>query len=182
MDNALMIQKAIQRENEEFFFLKSMRLDFLKNCPEVIPTLAQWLYKQWHTYDTSLTEEKLVSAFKTRLNTDSIPITFVVFKDGLPTGTISLKKETDPEFVDFPKNLVWMGGFLVASEERNQGLGQELLRFSQKIAKQLGYQKLYFYTSNPANVPWYLKRGAQVLQERPFRNHKVTIMEISLKD
>jgi N-acetylglutamate synthase-like GNAT family acetyltransferase len=95
---------------------------------------------------------------------------------------ISLKKETAPELADFPENSIWMGSLQVIPQERNQGIGQELLKFSQIIAKQFGYEKLYFYTSNPTNVKWYLKRGAQVIEERPFRHHKITIMEISLKN
>jgi aryl-alcohol dehydrogenase-like predicted oxidoreductase/ribosomal protein S18 acetylase RimI-like enzyme len=181
-ENAFLIQQALQRENEHFFSPLSMRLDFLKNCPQVIPILVQWLYEEWKPYDASLTKEKLIHSFKMRLNNHAIPITFVVLKDGLPLGVISLKKETAPEFADFPENSIWMGSLQVIPEERNQGIGQELLRFSQTIARQFGYEKLYFYTSNPANVKWYLKRGAQVIEERPFRHHKITIMEISLKN
>lgn len=181
MENALQIQQALQRENEDFFFSHSMKLDLLKNCPQVIPILAKWLYEEWHPYDVSLTQEKLIHSFKTRLNTDAIPITFVVLKDDQPIGIISLKKNTAPEFADFPERSIWMGSLQVIPEERNQGVGQELLKFSQIIARQFGYEKLYFYTSNPINVKWYLKRGAQVIEERPFRNHTITIMKISLK-
>lgn len=177
-----MIQQALQRENEDFFFPLSMQLDLLKNCPQVIPILAQWLYEEWKPYDASLTTEKLIHSFTTRLNNDAIPITFVVLKDGLPIGVISLKKETAPEFADFPENSIWMGSLRVIPEERNQGVGQELLKFSQTIAMQFGYEKLYFYTSNPENVKWYLKSGAQVIEERPFRHHEITLMEISLKN
>lgn len=180
-ENALMIKQALQKENEDFFFPHSMRLDLLKNCPHVIPTLAQWLYDEWHSYDTTLTKEKLILSFKMHLNKDTIPITFVVFKKRSPIGVVSLKKETAPEFADFPEDSIWMDVLQVIVEERNQGIGQELLKFSQTIASQFGYETLYFYTSNKANVKWYLKRGAQVIEERPFRNHKITIMKIPLK-
>lgn len=177
-----MIQHILEQANQEFFFSHFLRLDLLKNCPQVIPTLAQWLYEKWHPYDISLTKEKLIYSFTTRLNDDRIPITFVALKNDKPVGVISLKKETAPEFSDFSKNLVWMGSLHVPPEERKQGLGQELLKCAATIAGSLGYEKLYFYTSNRTNVKWYLKRGAQVVEERPFRNHTVTIMYISLKD
>lgn len=176
-----MIQHAIQAENENFFFPRSIQLDLLKNCPQVIPSLAQWLYEEWHSLDVSLTKEKLIHSFKMRLNADDIPITFVVLKDGLPIGVVSLKKETAPEFADFPEDSIWMGSLQVVLEERNQGIGQALLKFSQTIARKFGYEKLYFYTSNPANVKWYIKKGAQVIEERPFRHHTITIMAIPLK-
>jgi len=177
-----MIKQAIQRENEDFFFSHSLRLDLLKNCPQAIPTLAQWIYEEWHPYDASLTKEKVVHSFKTRLNADIIPITFVVLSGDLPIGVISLKKETAPEFADFPENALWMSSLQVAPEARNQGIGQELLKFSQTIARQFGQENLYFYTSNPENVKWYLKRGAQVIEKRPFRNHTIIIMSFPLKE
>jgi len=64
-----------------------------------------------------------------------------------PIGCISLKRQTDPAFSDFPENAVWMGGLQIIPEERYQGLGQALFKFSQKIAKLFGHEKLYFYTS-----------------------------------
>jgi len=181
-ERSIMIQQAIQKENENFFFPLSMQLDLLKNCPQVIPTLAQWLYEEWHPYDALLTEEKLIHAFTKRLNSDSIPIVFVVLKNDMPMGVISLKMETSPEFSDFPENSIWMGSLYVLPEERNLGVGSELLKFVQTIAKQFGYENLYFYTSNFTNVKWYLKRGAHLIGERPFRNHRIAVMQIPLTD
>lgn len=175
------MQQALQKYNEDFFFPLSMRLDLLKNCPQVIPILAQWLYEEWKPYDACLTTERLIHSFTMRLNDNVIPVTFVVLKDTLPLGTLSLKKETAPEFADFPENSIWMGSLQVIPKTRNQGIGSKLLKFSKTISRQFGYEKLYFYTSNPANIEWYLKRGAQVIEERPFRHHNITIMECSLR-
>lgn len=176
---APVIQKLLEEHNEKFFFPLSIRLDLLQTFPEAIPVLAQWMYEEWHPYDASLTKEKLIHSFQTRLSKDTIPITFVVSKNGTPIGTVSLKKQTSPELADFPENSLWMGGLQVASEERNQGLGTALFQFSQTVAEQFGFDTVYFYTSNPTNVPWYLKRGAEVIEERSFRNHNITIMKIS---
>ena len=177
-----MIHQILQEENVAFFFPRSLRLDVLKNCPQTIPTLAQWLYEEWHSFDASLTKEKLIQSLSKRLNDDKIPLTFVALKDTAPIGVISLKEQSDPEFSDFPKGSLWMGGFQVIPEERNQGLGQELLKFAATVAKLLGYEEMYFYTSKPMNVKWYLKRGARIIVERSFRNHMITIMHMHLQD
>ncbi len=176
-----MIQQVLQEENKTFFFPRAMRLDLLKNCLQAIPTLAQWIYDEWHHYDASLTKERLLHSFATRLNSDEIPITFIVLKKDMPIGVISIKKETAPEFSDFPENSIWMGTLYVIPEERNQGVDQELLKVSQIVASQLGYEKLHLYISNPTYLNWYLQRGAQVIEERPFRNHTITIMEFPLQ-
>lgn len=176
-----MISQILLEKNNYVFSPRSMRLNLLKNCPETIPVLAHWMYEEWHPYDASLTKEKLIDAFMMCLNDDRLPLTFVVLKDYSPIGVISLKEETAPEFSDFPQNSIWMGDLHVLAEERNQGLGHELLRFGQVVAKRFGYENLYFYTSNPANVPWYLNRGAYLIEERPFRNHRITIMQFFIK-
>lgn len=173
-----MIHQIIQQKNSNFFSPRSMQLELLKNCPHTIPTLAQWIYEEWSPpYDTSLTKEKLISAFIMRLNDDRIPLTFVVINDDLPIGTISLKNETAPEFSDIPNNSIWMGSLHILPAKRNQGIGHELLKLAQIVAREFGYENLYFYTSNPTNVQWYLNRGASLIEERPFRNHKITLMQ-----
>lgn len=175
-----MIKKMLEEANTSFFHLHAMHLDLLKNHPREIPRLAQWLYEEWQSYDTSLTVEKLINSFNERLNSDDLPITFVVLKGGNPIGCISLKEQSSPEFFDFPKNSIWMGSLQVVLEERNQSIGQELLKFAIAITKSLGHNSLYFYTSNSVNVDWYVKRGASIIKNRLFRAHMITIMQISL--
>lgn len=175
-----MITQELEEVNASFFYPHSMHLDLLKNHPETIPTLAQWVYEEWKSYDASLTLQKLIDSFSERLKSDQIPIAFVVLKKGHPIGCIGLKEQSSPEFSDFPKDSIWMGSLQVVLEERNQGIGQELLKFSKTIAKGFGYKRLYFYTSNYANVEWYVKRGAYVMETRPFRGHTITIMQMPL--
>jgi GNAT superfamily N-acetyltransferase len=175
-----MIHQMLQEVNKAFFIPRSMKLDLLKNCPETIPTIVQWLYDEWSHYDASLTKEKLVHSFNQRLNTDKIPITFVALREGIPIGTISLRERSDPELSDFDEDSIWIGSLQILPEERHHGLGQELLQFAATVAKNLGHRELYFYTSNPLNVEWYVERGANIIEKRPFRKHTITIMRLPL--
>jgi predicted N-acetyltransferase YhbS len=178
-ESAAKIHRALQEANHSFFFPRSLQLDLLKNRPETVPTLAQWLYEEWHSYDTSLSVEKLIDSLNKRQNDNQIPIAFVVVKNAAPVGLIALKEQSDPEFSDFPQNILWMGSFHIAPEERNKGLGKGLLKFATDVAAHLGYKEIFFYTSNPLNVTWYFKNGASLIEERSFRDHKVTIMKMS---
>ncbi len=164
--------------NQDYFSARRMQIDTLKNHPEQIPILAKWLYDEWHPYDADLTEEKLIASFSSRLHNDQIPMTFVVLKNNRLVGSISLKTRPRPDFSDLPEDSLWLGSLQVIPEERNQGLGQKLVEFSLSVAKQFGYDKVYLYTSNPHNVPWYVKRGAKILEERPFHGHQITLMSI----
>lgn len=173
-----MLSTLIHASNRSFFSQHSAQLDLLKNHPEAISTLAKWLYEEWHTRDASLTVEKLVHSFHQRLNSDKVPITFVVLKELRPIGCVSLKYETAPELSDFPEKSLWLGSLQVVAEERNRAIGQELIRFSKEAAKLFGHQRLYFYTSNPDNVSWYIKQGASLIERRPFRGHEITLMQL----
>lgn len=175
-----MIYEMLSEANKDVFPRYHIQLNLLKNCPQVIPTLASWLYETWHPYDASVTRENFIQSFETRLNSDKIPITFIALKEMVPVGMISLKKQTSPEFSDFPENRIWMSGLHVIPEERNRGLGQDLLKFAANTARSLGYKELYFFTSDLSKVQWYTKREAQILEERPFRNHTIVILYIPL--
>lgn len=172
------MKEILQKTNAELLS-QGVHLKTLRECPEVIPVLVEWLYEDWHSYDRTLTREKLSLSFKERLQSQEIPITFVLFRNTKPIGMVSVKKISYEEFTDFPPDSVWMGSLRVVQEERKSGLGERLVRFAAEIAKHYGYKEIFFYTSDPNNVPWYKKRGAEVLCEREFRDHQITIMKLS---
>lgn len=177
---SVLIQETLHEANETLFSPRSLRVELLKNCPEAIPVLAEWIYEDWHSYDSSLTREKLIQGMNHRLNDDRLPLTFVALRDSAPVGIISLKNRVPPEFSDLDDGSPWGGSFHITAEERNQGLGETLATVLVTIAKRLGYEKIYFYTSNPKNVGWYTARGAEIIDERPFHGHVVTVMKFVL--
>jgi GNAT superfamily N-acetyltransferase len=174
------IEGVLREANASFFSSRGMKLDFLKNWPQAIPTIAQWVYDEWSPYDPSLTKERLIHSFSARLNDDRLPITFIALKETVPIGIISVKGRADPEFSDFPQDSLWAGSLQVVHEERCRGIGEELGKFAIALAKRLNYAEIYFYTSNPLNVKWYTKRGAEIIGMRPFHNHTITILRMSL--
>jgi hypothetical protein len=180
-DNAALICKTLQEVNKDIASSQSLRLELLKNCPEVIPTLVEWEYNDWHLYDTSLTREALVEEFNHSLNDDKLPLTFVTFRDDIAIGVISLMERGEPEFCDLEDGNPWGGSFHVIETERAKGLGEIMSTALVKVAKNLGYQKIHFFTSNPLVVKWYTSRGAQILGTRPYRNHTITMMEFPIQ-
>jgi len=176
-DVEAVVQQTLQEVNGTTFAERSLHLEVLKNCPETIPVLAEWIYEDWHPYDSSLTKEKMVNGFRHRLNGDKLPLTFVALEGSRPVGVISLKNQAGSELSDLDDGSAWGGGFHIIPEKRNQGLGEEMAKFLITLARELGYQKLRFYTSDPKSAKWYIHRGAQVLETRAFRGHVITIME-----
>lgn len=154
---------------------EAIKIDYLKNHQQTIPTLAQWVYDEWHSYDGSLTKEQCERAFLRRLNDDKLPIAFVALKDNAPVGVVSLKDKSDPELSEFPKNSLWLGSLIAKVE----GVDEELLKTVSAMGKRLKFEEMYFYLSNPDLVPWYVERGAEVVDKRSLRNHKVTILKMA---
>lgn len=173
-----LIANRVKEANDTFFASRAMALDLLKNHPEAVPTIAKWLYDEWHSYDASLTIQKMFDSLHKRLHNDQIPITFVVMKRGVAIASISLKAETSAEFADLPHNAIWMGTLHVEPAERGFGIGSQLFNFVCSLVKDLGFPNLYFYTSNAQNVQWYVEKGAHVIDTRPFRGHTVTVMQV----
>jgi GNAT superfamily N-acetyltransferase len=175
------IRQTLQALNESVFYQRSIEVKLLKDYPEAIPVLAQWMYDEWHPYDQELTVERLLGEYQKFLSGVPLPFAVVALKEGRLIGVISLSEEGEPEFEDLRGIGPWVGSFEVVSEERNKGLGQELGFMILAIARKLGYSAVNFYTSNPDNVPRYLKKGAEIVEERPFRGHMITIMKMSLE-
>jgi len=180
-DSAFLIREAVQEVNEKIYSQRQMRLELLKDCPEMIPVLAEWEYQDWHRYDMTLTREKLVNAFNYCLNDDRLPLAFVIFKDSIPIGVISLDAQAEPEMADLEDGNPWGGSFHVIPSERNRGLGEEMAKTLVGIAKRLGHDKIHFFTSNRQVVKWYADRGAKIVDTRPFRGHTITTFEYELR-
>lgn len=172
------IRETLQTANQNIFSQKSIHLELLKNCQQTIPTLAEWFYEEWLPYDPSLTKEKLIEGLGKRLNDDQLPFVIVALKDGLPIGMISLKDTGAPEFPT--DGSPWIGSFYVLPSERNKGLGYELGKVVLTLAKRLGYEQVNFFTSHFQQVEKYLKKGATIVETRPFRGHTITIMKMPL--
>ncbi len=173
------IKETLQEINQDLD--QSIHLELLKNHPEAIPTLAEWIYEDWHPYDKSLTKERLIEGYKQRFNDNQIPFTILAIKNSKPIGVISLKlHQQDKELADLENGCPWVGSLHVISEERGQGIGESLAKAVTTIAKKLGHKELRFYLSESKGVNWCIKRGAEIIETRPFRGHTITILRFDL--
>lgn len=159
-------------------FAGKMQLSLLKDCQETIPTLVDWIYAEWRSYDKTLTKEKLAASFQERMNADKLPITLVALKEGKPIGVVSLKNHEDSSLEPLSHGNPWLGSLHVVPAERNQGIERGLLDAAKSLAAHFGHTSIFFYISNPALVDWYVQQGAKQLETRTFRNHPVSVMSI----
>lgn len=178
----LSINRALLEVNQApFFAQKSITMKVLKECPETIPQLAQWMYDKWKSYDASLTLEKMVGSFKERLNDDRIPFVIVAFMKDKPIGMVGLKEQGAQELSNLsPKNTPWLGALFVEETQRKKGIGKQLLNLALTLAKEMGHPEVFVYTSDHTNVNWYTEKGASVVKDHyPFRDHEITLMKFN---
>ncbi|MDP1608764.1 MAG: GNAT family N-acetyltransferase [Chlamydiales bacterium] len=180
MSAKIFFKQALTELNKELFSPLNLRIDFLKCYPEWVPLIAEWEYANWHCYDDSLTKEKLINGFAERLHDDKLPLTLLLFKAVQPIGLISLEDQTEPELADLEDGNPWGGSFHIIPEERGKKLAETAAKALTILAKRLGHQKIWFYTSNPRNVKWYTRQGAHTVTTRPFRGHEITVMKYDL--
>jgi GNAT superfamily N-acetyltransferase len=172
------LQQTLQEMNQSIH--PSLHLELLKYCQGVIPTFVDWIFTDWSPYDRSLTKEKLIEGYTRRCNDDQLPFTIVAFKNSHPIGVITLKANETIELADLENGSPWGGSLHVLAEERNRGVGETLATAIVTIAKRLGYREIFFYLSESQGVNWCTKRGAEILETRPFRNHVITILRFKL--
>jgi|SRR5262245_21967432 len=121
-----------------------VKIAFLADHPEVIPTLAQWFRAQWPDYYARRTLADIEQDFHPEANLDRLPLRLVAFESGALVGTIALREralETQPELRP------GLGGLYVVGPHRGCGVGTELVRAGMEAARRLEYERVYTGTA-----------------------------------
>ena len=149
-----------------------MKVRHLAEHPDVIPTLAVWVYAQWgHWMSPDTTPATLCRAFERGTVPGQIPETFVAMEDGVPVGTSSLVAHDMAARMDLSP---WLAAVYVAPEFRNRGVGSALVRAVMDEALALGVEELYLFT--PDKMSFYSRLGWKVLEHREHHGTDVTVM------
>lgn len=158
------------------FMKNEIIIDYLKNHPEHVITCAQWSFSEWGHYTPQRTLENFIESRKEYLNDDTLPLTLLAFDGKVPVGMCSLGKSKDI----LPQLLPWIPTLYVVPEYRGQGVGSLLEAKICEKARDMGYNKIYCYTSDTTVIPWYEKLSWRKKSTEWLRNHYVTVMEKDL--
>jgi RimJ/RimL family protein N-acetyltransferase len=120
-----------------------LKIAFLVDHAEIIPTLAQWFRLEWSDYYAKRTLVDIEQDFRSDLNRDKLPIRLIAFQDEVPVGTIVLREQVSETHPQYQPGL---GGLYVAISHRGQGIGTELVQAGMTTAHELGIQTLYATT------------------------------------
>jgi predicted N-acetyltransferase YhbS len=117
-----------------------VKIDFLLEHPETIPTLSQWFRSQWSEYYAKRTLKDIAQDFYAEENRECLPARLVAFMSGELVGTIALREHA---IRDLPEYCPGLGGLLVARQYRGRGIGTELVRAGMNLARQQSYERVY---------------------------------------
>ncbi len=149
-----------------------MKIEYLADHKDIIPTLAGWSYEEWsylHPERTLSDVERLISE---RSNKEHIPISLVAIDKGKVIGMIELKTS---DFKARPNLSPWLAGLYVDKLHRRKGVGTKLVHEIEKLAARLGVSKLYLVTDDAEK--YYSKLSWSVQERAVWRGLSVTVME-----
>jgi GNAT superfamily N-acetyltransferase len=154
----------------------SMRIDYLSEHPEFIPTLAGWHQEEWARFSSHRTVEERIERYR-GFGRRAVPTAFVAFEGSEPMGSANLvahDMETRMQLTP------WLASVYVAPGFRRRGIAAGLCERVVEEARALGFEKLYLFT--PDQEAFYAKRGWKTLERAEYRHHTVVIMSIDLAE
>ena len=152
-----------------------MKIDYLAEHPDFIPTLSKWFLREWRDFYGDQTWEVIAEIFYERLNRNRIPLSLIAFEDGSPLGTISLLEES----ISTHRHLTpWLGGLYVHQDRRHQGIGKRLIEAGIDEAGKLGIEQLFIGIRKA--VDYYEKLGWKIIERTNYYGEDIIIMTLCL--
>ena len=162
-----------------------MKIAYLSEYPDLIPTLARWLYTQFSHLAPNANVSTFAAGLAESCGRRMIPTTVVALSDGalgeraVPAGTLlgtaSLVARDLSSHVHLSP---WLADVYVAPEFRRQGVGGALVRRIAEEARGLGRTALYLYTPDQAH--FYEGLGWSELERVRYLTYEVTVMVLPL--
>jgi GNAT superfamily N-acetyltransferase len=134
----------------------------LADCPQYLPIVAFFNFREWHSTENTLDE--IIIRYQKRMQTGAVPLALVAVEDTMPVGTVSIKEDDLPQRPDLTP---WLASLYVLPEYRGRGIGRELLRGAEDAARRAGVEKLYLFTHTAHAL--YEKEGWNFLEESDWK-------------
>lgn len=152
-----------------------MKIELLLDHQYLIPEIAQLKFQEFGHLVPEKTVQDFIKGLENHLNDRELPITFVVVENKQFVGTFSLRKSD----LNTHQHLSpWVASVLVTPSKRKKGIGAFLVKRAEGIAKELGYNCLFLFTTY--KEAWYSKLEWQTLERTVFNNGPITVMKKTL--
>jgi len=139
------------------------QIEQLSQRPDLLPTVARWIYSEWWTEIDAATVDTLTDLLRANLTANQIPLTLVASVDRYPVGTATLVAH-DAGTDEWPELSPWLAAVYVMPEYRRRGIGASLVRAIVESATSLDVGALYLWTVG--REQFYAGLGWQVMHRR----------------
>ena len=143
----------------------------LAQRPELLRTVATWIYNEWWTTVPGACAEDLMSRLQPHLIPDQIPLTLVASLEAQPVGTATLLAH-DVGTEEWPELSPWLAAVYVVPEYRRCGVGGALVNAAVARANTLRVGMLHLLTVNQerfyARLGWHVRdrQGGSVVMSK----------------
>lgn len=120
------------------------RIAPLADHPQTLPLLKTWFESEWPGYYGPGGPGNAEADLRAYANRTGLPVALVAFLGSELCGVAALKAQSIPTHSHLGP---WVAAGLVGPSYRGRGIGTELTRAIEQLAKSLGYCRLYCATS-----------------------------------
>jgi GNAT superfamily N-acetyltransferase len=125
------------------------RIEFLADYPELIPMLKEWFETEWGSYYGPGGPGDAQRDLLAYANRGALPVGVVAFCADDLCGIAALKAESIASHRHLSP---WAAVGLVSPSYRRRGIGSELVRALEDVARALGHTRIYCGTSSATRL------------------------------
>ena len=152
-----------------------MRIEYLAEHPDFIPTLARWQHREWACFHPGETLQDRIDQINNQIGSRQIPTTVAALEDSEVFGSASLVHndlETRPDLSP------WLAGVYVGSQYRRLGIGTALVTRIMLEAQELGASSLYLFTADQEKL--YAGLGWKSFEQQMYHGYPIVLMKLDL--
>jgi predicted N-acetyltransferase YhbS len=139
------------------------RIEQLAQRPDVLPTIAAWIYDEWWTNVEGSNVGSLSELLQAHLIPNQMPLTLVASLERCPVGTVTLLAH-DVDTDQWPELSPWLAAVYVVPGYRQRGIGAALVNAIVAQATALGVGSPYL--STVGREEFYARLGWEVVDRR----------------
>ena len=143
--------------------------------PELIPSVARWIYAEWPHEFTAVTADAWMIGFAAELQPHGVPTTLIALAGEDLIGTVSLDPSDLPSR---PALSPWLSSLYVAPAWRGQGVAGLLVHEIERVASALGWKELHLHTM--LQQEFFARRGWRPVERVTEWGCELTVMVKSL--
>lgn len=150
-----------------------MRIAWIGECPQWVPTLARWHVEAFAHVLAQWQVEEAAFELRGHAARRAVPTTLVALDESAPLGSVSL---LDSDLPAPDRHAPWLGTLFVHPSARRRGVGAALVQAAVAEAAAFGIPRLHLWT--PGQADFYARLGWQSLGERNYGGVAASLMRI----